>query len=130
MFGFAAGRNVQVGLIAQDARSLNWIVLVVLTQLLQAVESFLVDQEPLLDPAFDATGGANTGKTPVAIEDLDALAILDVADAVIDGGNLVAQGSLGRRNIGYLEHAVTSAAAGVDRCYQRHQREQRSETAG
>ncbi len=119
MFGIAAGGKVQVGLVPQNAGSLHRIVLIVLRQLLQSVEGFLVHQEALLDPAFDAAGGTNAGKALFAFQDFHALTIFHVADPVIDGRNLVTQGGLRRRDISHFEHATASTTASATGHHQR-----------
>ena len=83
-----------------------------LGQLLQSVVGFLIDQIALLDPALNAAGGAHAGEAAVAVDDLYALAIFHVADAVVDGGHLVAQTGLRRRHVGDLQCAMASTATG------------------
>jgi len=124
MFAVAAGRDVHIGLVAKSSWGLDGIVQVILREFLERVESFLIDQKTLLDPAFEAAGGAYARETFLTLQHLDALSVFYVADAVKDGGNLVAQRSLGRRHVGDLEDVVTPAAARgqQENCRQRHHR--------
>ena len=87
---------MHVGVVAQNPGCLHGIILMFLGQLLQGVVSFLIDQIALLNPALNPASGANAGEAAVAVDYLDALAILHIAYAVIDGGNLVAQRGLRR----------------------------------
>ena len=79
---------------------------------MNCVVGFLVDKKSLLDPALDAAGRTDASKSLFAVDDLDALPVLDVPYAVVNGRNLVAQGSLRRRNVRNLEYAVTVTATG------------------
>ena len=106
MFSLAAGRNMQIGLVPQYARSLHRIVLIVLRQLLQGIVGFLIHQVALLDPSLGASPGAHARKTFFVIEHFDALSVLHRAHAVVDRGDLIAQGGLWCGNVGDLEHAV------------------------
>ncbi|HKH98885.1 MAG TPA: hypothetical protein VJ999_07245 [Candidatus Sulfotelmatobacter sp.] len=111
MFGLTAGREVQIGLIAQDSGSLHRIALVIPGELLQTIEGFLIHQVTLLDPTLDAGGRAHPGKAFLAFQNLDAVSILHAADAVTDRSHLIAQRRLLRRDIGHSQHAVTPATA-------------------
>src|SRR5215472_11831433 len=112
MFGLAPGSDVQVRFVTEHTWSLQGIVLIVLREFLEGVERLLVNQVALLDPAFEAAGGADTGKAFFAIEDLDSVAILYGAEAVVHGRDLVPQRSLGGRDVRDFEHAVSAAATG------------------
>ena len=111
MFCFASGSDVQIRVIAQDARGLHRIRLIVLRELLDRVVSFLVDQVALLDPAFQATGGAHAGKMLFVIDHFHALAVFHRAHAVISRSHLIAQRSLWRGNISHFEHAASATVA-------------------
>ena len=111
MLGIATGSDVQIGLVPQNSWSLHGNLLIIGREFLQGIEGFLVDQEPLLDPAFDSGGGAHAGEALLAIQDLHALPIFHVADSVKHGRNLVAQCRLRRRHVGHFEHPMTSAPA-------------------
>jgi len=76
VFGIAARFNVQVRAAASCALSLDRIVLAVLCQLLQLVKDFFVDQVALFHPTFGATFAADSHKTAVAFQHLDALSVL------------------------------------------------------
>ena len=112
MFGFSSGSDMQVGLVAQHTRRLHRIIDALLREFLQGVKSLLIDQIALFDPALQAIGGAHAGKTLLVLQHLHALPVLDRAHAVVDGGHLVAQRGLRRRDIVDLEHAMPSAVAG------------------
>lgn len=103
---------MQIGLIAQDSRSLDGIVLMIGGEFLQCVESLLVNQEALLNPAFDPGCGAHPGEALLALQNLHALSILHFADAVIDSGNLIPQRRLRGRNVSDLQDAVTTVPTG------------------
>ena len=109
MFRVSAGRDVQVGFIPQDSGSLHSIVLVVLREFLQSVEGLLIDEEPLLDPAFDSGGGADASEALLAVQHFDALSIFHVADAIEDGRHLIAQRGLRRGDIGHVQYPMASA---------------------
>jgi hypothetical protein len=117
MLGLAARSDVQVGLVAQDAGRLHRIAQIILREFLQSVVGLLVDQVPLLDPAFQAAGRAHTRESLLAVDNLDTLSILHVSNAVVDGRNLVPQRGLRRRNIGYFEDAMASMPAAGKRHY-------------
>src|ERR1700722_12475798 len=102
MFGIAARTNVEIGCIPQDAGSLRGRVLIVRRQLLEAVEGLLIDQEALLDPAFNSAGGAYSHKTLFAFQHLDALSVLHVAHAVVDRCYLIAQRGLRGVHVRYI----------------------------
>ena len=112
MLALAARRNVQIRFVAQDSRSLHWIIPGVLRELLQTVESFLINQESLLDPALETAGRAHTDKAFLTIQNLDPLSVLHIADAVVNSRDLIAQRRLRSRNISRFQPAVTSPAAG------------------
>jgi hypothetical protein len=111
MFGFASGRDVKVGLVAEHAWSLHWIIFIVGGELLETVVGFLIDEVSLLDPALDTGRGADARETLFVLEDIDAVAVFYGADAVIDGGNLVAQYRLRRRDVSMFEHTMAPAAS-------------------
>ncbi len=96
MFGLASGRKMQVGLVAQDAGRLHGIAQVVLRELLQAIVGLLIHQIALLDPALEAARGAHAGEALFVLQHLHTFAVLHRADAVVDGGYLIAQRGLRR----------------------------------
>jgi len=106
MLGFATRCNVQIGVIAENAGSLHWVVPVVLSESLYCIEGLLIHEITLLNPAFAATGRAHPGEAFFALQNLDAVAVLYRSHAVIDGRHLVAQRRLRRRDIGHFEHVV------------------------
>ena len=91
MLAVAAGSDVEIGLVAQDPRGLYGIVLIVLGELLQAVEGLLVDQIALLDPTLHAGARANARESLFAIEYLHPLSVLHGANTVVYGCDLVAE---------------------------------------
>ena len=62
MFGFAAGIEMNVGVIASRARGFDRSALLLLRELLKSVIYRLRDQSALLDPAFGTAGCANRAK--------------------------------------------------------------------
>src|SRR5580693_7486491 len=120
MFGLPAWSHVEIGFIPQNSWGLHGIVLIVSGKFLQGVEGFLIDQEALFDPAFDSAGGAYADETLLALQHLDALSILHVADAIEDGRHLVAQRGLRRRDICHLEHPMTPATTPGSQKHRRH----------
>jgi hypothetical protein len=90
MVGIAARRHMQICIVAQNSRRLYRIILIVFCKFLDAVVGLLIHQIPLLDPAFESTGGAHARETLFAVHHFDALSIFHVADAVINGRHLVA----------------------------------------
>ncbi len=102
---------MQVRVVTQNSGSLHRIILVVLGKLLQRVEGLLIDQVPLLNPAFDAAGRSDPRKAFFVVQDLDPFAVFDVANAAINCRDLVPQRGLRRGHVGHLEDAVASVAA-------------------
>lgn len=91
MFTVASRSDVQVRVIAQNTRRLHGILLMVARQLLQRIVGLLIDEISLLDPAFQPAGRAHPRETFFTIDDFQALAIFYIADAVVNGRNLIAQ---------------------------------------
>jgi hypothetical protein len=112
MFGIAPRSDVQIRIVAQHSWRLHRIVLIVSGKFLQSVESFLVDQEALLDPTFNSGGRAHPGESLFAIQNFQALTVFYVAHTIEDGGNLVAQSRLWRRNVGDFQYSAASMAPG------------------
>ena len=115
MFGFAPGSDMQVRLVTQNAGSLHRSILVVLGKFLKFVERLLVDQISLLDPAFNSARRAYFREALFAVQNLNALAVFNIADAVINGGHLVAQACLRRRNISHFKDVMAVPVAGGKR---------------
>jgi hypothetical protein len=112
MLGLTAGREVQVGVVAQHAGRLHGIVKVIFRQRLQSIVGFLIDEVALLDPAFNAARGAHPGEAFFVLQHFHALSVLDGADAVVNGCDLIAQRSLYGRDIIHFQYAVPAAIAG------------------
>ncbi len=112
VLGLTSWREVQVGIVAQNAGRLHGIAQILFCQLLQAVVGCLIHQVALLDPALDAAGGADAGKALLTLQHLHALSVLHRAHAVVDGGHLIAQRGLHRRDVVHFQHAVPPAIAG------------------
>lgn len=91
MFGFASGRGVEIRVVAQDAGRLHRVGEILLRELLQCVIGGLIDKVALLDPAFEASGGAHAGEAFFVLKNLDALSVFYGADAVEHGRNLIAE---------------------------------------
>lgn len=91
MLGFAAGRGVKIRVIAQDAGRLHRVGEVLLRELLQSVVGGLVDEVALLDPAFEASGGAHAGEAFFVLKNLHSLSVFHGTDAVEDCRYLIAE---------------------------------------
>ena len=112
MFAVASGHHVQIGVVARGCLRLHRIVLVVRSQLLDAVIDVLADKIALLQPSCRACRRAHLDEAAIVIENLDAVPILHHSGLLIYRGNLVAQVRLDGGNVGDLEDAATSAVAG------------------
>ena len=112
MLALTAGREVQVRVVAQHPGGLHGIAQVIFRQLLQTIVDLLIHQVALLDPAFDAAPGSHPCKALFVLQHFHSLAVLHGADPVVDGGHLIAQRSLHRRDIVHFQHAVPAAITG------------------
>src|ERR1700716_140254 len=111
MLGLAPGRDGSIRIGPQYSGSLPRVALIFLREFLQSVVGLLVHQVALLDPSFDARSGTHPRETLLALQNLQTLAILHVAHAVVYGGYLVAQRSLRSRDVRYFQHAMTTPVA-------------------
>ena len=91
MLGLAAGREMQVGIVAEHTGGLYGIAQIIFGQLLQAIVGRLIDQVALLDPAFDAVRDPHAGEALLPLQHFHALSVLHHAHAVVHGGELIAQ---------------------------------------
>jgi hypothetical protein len=91
-----------------------------LREFLEGVECRLIDQISLLDPALDSASSAHARETLLVLQDFHALAIFHIADAVINGRNLVAQPHLRRRHVRHLKDAMAPSATGRKQENARH----------
>ena len=112
MFAVASRHDMKIGVVARGCLRLHRIVLVVRSQLLDAVIDVLANKIALLQPSCRACGGAHFDEAAIMIENLDAVPILHHAGLLIHCGNLVAQVRLDGGNVGDLEDSATSAVAG------------------
>ena len=112
MFGFAAGFDVQIGVIARCPRGLHRIVLIIRGQLLDLIVDLLADQVALLDPSSDASGGADFDEAAIMVENFDAVSVLYDSGFFENSSHVVAQGGLDGGNVGGFEDVFAAAIAG------------------
>src|SRR5580765_725707 len=118
MFGVAARLDVKVGVIAGGRVADDRRVFRLLREFLEGVESLLIDQITLFDPAFDSGCCADLGEALFAVKYFYALAVLGGSDTIEYLRKLVAQRDLRGRDVVDFEHTFSAAAAG-DRYRQR-----------
>ncbi len=99
MVAVARRRKVHVELGARGSVGLHRNAGVVLGKLLKAVINILRNQAALFDPAFLSFIGTHPQETPLLLQHLDAIAVLNRADFVVHGGNAIAQAGLRRRDV-------------------------------
>lgn len=112
VFGFAAGFDVQIGVIAGCSLGLHRIVLIIRGQLLDLIVDLLADQVALLDPAGDAGCGAHFDEAAIMVENFDAVSVLYYSGFLEHGSHVVAQDGLNGGNVGGFQHVFAAAIAG------------------
>ena len=112
MVRLAARLDVQIGIVAGTAGRLDGIVLVILGEGLKMIKHLLGDEIALLDPTLDTGGGAHLDKAFLAVEYVEAVAVLHGCSFVIDGGHAIPQKCLRRGHIHDFQRPPSTPPAG------------------
>jgi len=112
----ASGFDVQVGVVPRHRRALRRQLLRGLLHLLEGVVNLLTHKVTLLNPAFDAVGKPDLGKTLLPIDNFNPIPVLRGPDLVVDLRELVAQRDLGGRNVIDFEDTLSMSAASGKQC--------------
>ena len=114
MFGFPPGSDVEVGFRVSDSLRLDWSVGVVGDQFLERRENIFADQRALLHPTVRPFRHAHVDEALVvgALQNFQAVTVLDGCNFVVDGRHTVAEESLRRGNVGDLVRLATVVLAG------------------
>jgi hypothetical protein len=111
MLGFAAGFEMDVGVVASGSGGLQRIVLLLLRELLKFVVNFLRDEVALFDPALEPAIGPDMHEAPFAIENLNTVTVLYSPNLAINSGHTVSKNGLGNRHVADFRGFLASATA-------------------
>src|SRR6185437_10566207 len=92
--GLAAGSDVQVDVVGGGGGGDEGVLLVLAAQGVKLIDDALVGSETGLEPADGAAGRLHLDEAAIMLEDLELLSVGDLAHAVGDSGDAVAQDAL------------------------------------
>jgi len=121
MLRLTPGSDVKICLGMRNALRLYNGLGVVCGQLLERRENILANERALLHPAVGPVRHAHVDEAPVvgALQNLQAVAILNRSDFVVDSGHTVTQERLRRRNVRDLVRPAAVVLAGGKREHER-----------
>lgn len=111
VLGIAAGEQMQIEVVAEDAGGDDGVLLVLGGKLGEPGVGFAVDDQALLDPADLVFIGFDLEEAAAVLDDLKGLAVDHLGDASGDGGYAVAQVGLASGDVDRIHLLMAKAGA-------------------
>jgi len=112
VIGIPRRGEMQVGIVAGHPMGLDKCCTVVTIKFLKSVKNILADEVTLLNPAHLLVVSTHFHEPAAVVENFDAIAVMQNADFVVHGGNLIAKVDLSGNHVGIFVLLLRHAVAG------------------